>query len=64
MKLGARDTLLTLGTAGAMLVGVVLILAADAMLTMVGIMLVVLSAIVFVVDAKDVLVKTDRNAGE
>ncbi|WP_157971755.1 hypothetical protein [Halorussus litoreus] len=47
-----------------MLIGVVLILAAGAMLMTVGIVLVVLSAIVFVVDAKDLLVETDRNASE
>ena len=65
MELGARDTLLTVGTAVLMLAGIALILfVRDSVVTMVGIALVTLSAIVFIVDAKDLIIKTDQNAGE
>ncbi|WP_137284877.1 hypothetical protein [Halorussus salinisoli] len=62
MKLGTRDTLLTAGTTVLLLVGVALILFADAMLTTVGIVLVIASAIVFLVDVKDLVVETDDRA--
>lgn len=65
MELGARDALLTVGTAVLMLVGIAMVLfLRDSVMTTVGIVLVTLSAIVFIVDAKDLLVKTDQNAGE
>lgn len=62
MDIGLRDTLLTLGTAALLLAGVLLVLFADPALTVVGIVLIALSGIVFVVDAKDLVVKTDENA--
>jgi Co/Zn/Cd efflux system component len=63
MKLGLRDTLLTVGTVAALLTGIALVLLVrDSVMTIVGILLVTLSAIAFVVDAKDLLVETDQNA--
>jgi ABC-type bacteriocin/lantibiotic exporter with double-glycine peptidase domain len=64
MELGTRDTLLTVGSAIMLLVGIALIFVQSPTLTTVGIVLIVLSAIVFIVDAKDLLVKTDQNARE
>lgn len=64
MELGTRDTLLTVGTAAMLLGGIALIFVQNATLTTVGIVLVVLSAIAFIVDVKDLVVKTDRNARE
>lgn len=64
MELGTRDTLLTVGTSVMLLAGIALVLFGGATLATVGIMLVVLSAIVFIVDAKDLIVKTDQNARE
>jgi ABC-type bacteriocin/lantibiotic exporter with double-glycine peptidase domain len=61
MELGTRDTLLTV----LMLVGIAMVLLVrDSVVTMVGIVLVTLSAIVFIVDAKDLILKTDQGAGE
>jgi ABC-type bacteriocin/lantibiotic exporter with double-glycine peptidase domain len=64
MELGTRDTLLTVGSAIMLLVGIALIFVQSPTLTTVGIVLIVLSAIVFIVDAKDLLVKTDQNTRE
>ena len=64
MELGTRDTLLTVASAVLMLAGIGLVLVQNATMTIVGIVLIVASTLVFVVDAKDLLVKTDRNAGE
>lgn len=55
MDLDRRDTLLTLVVGVAFLVGVALVLSQSTTLTVAGFLLVVLSAIVFVVDARDVL---------
>ena len=62
MEIGSRDTLLTLLTGAMLLVGIGLVLLADYFLTVVGIVLIVLSAIIFIVDAKDLIVKTDQHA--
>ena len=60
MNIGSRDVVLTAATTAAMLVGITLILTAGPTLTAVGIALVVVSAIVFVVDAKDILVQSEE----
>jgi len=63
MELGTRDTLLTVATSVLMLAGIAMVLfLRDSVMTMVGIVLVTLAAIVFIVDAKDLIVKTDQNA--
>ena len=55
--------MLTIGTTVLMLAGIAMVLLLrDSVMTMIGIVLVTLSAIVFIVDAKDLLVKTDQNA--
>ena len=64
MELGTRDTLLTVASALMMLAGIGLVLVQNASMTVVGIVLITASALVFIVDAKDLLVKTDGNAGE
>lgn len=64
MKLGARDTLLTIVSAVLMLTGIALVLVQDSTVTIIGIVLITASALVFIVDAKDLLVKTDRNTRE
>lgn len=60
MNLGSLVTLYTLVSGVLLLAGAALVLFGDATLAVVGIVLIVLSAIVFLVDAKDLLVKTDR----
>lgn len=62
MELGTRDTLLTLGSGLMFVGGIALIAFGDFLLATVGIVLITMSAIVFLVDAKDLLVKTDRNS--
>ena len=65
MELGTRDTLLTVVSSVLMLAGIAMVLLVrDSAVTMIGIVLVTLSAIVFIVDAKDLLVKTDQNASD
>lgn len=64
MKIGARISLLTVGTVASVLVGVALVLSQDAAVTTVGIVLVIASAIVFLVDVADLLLITDRRAGK
>lgn len=64
MDVGARTILLTLGSAVALLVGIALVLLGDATLATVGILLVIASAIAFLVDAKDFVVMTDKGARE
>lgn len=53
----SREALLTLGTTASMLVGIVLVLFFEAALTVVGIVLIVVSAILFIADARDVVGK-------
>lgn len=57
MDFDSRETLLTLGTSVTMLVGIALVLFFGATLTIVGILLVVASSILFVVDSADLLAK-------
>lgn len=62
MAIWGRDAWLTLATTVTLLVGVGLVVFGDAAVTVVGILLIIGSAIVFLVDAKDLLVKTDEKA--
>ena len=64
MNLGGRDTLLTLVTAAMLFAGILLIIFGDYILAVAGILLITLSAIIFIVDAKDLLVKTDEHTPE
>lgn len=64
MKSRTRITLLTVGTMVLVFVGVNLVLHQSAAFTTLGILLVILSAIVFLVDVKDVLLLTDRKVGK
>lgn len=64
MDLGSRVTLYTLVSGLLLVGGAVLILLDDSLLSVVGIVLITLSAVVFIVDAKDLLVKTDEHAQE
>ena len=64
MELGTRDALLTVLTVAAMLAGTALVLLPGSTETVVGILLIVAGSLVFVVDAKDLIVKTDENARE
>lgn len=64
MELETRDALLTAGVSVGFLVGVGLVLLGGATAATVGILLVTLSAVAFVADAKDLLVLSDRNARE
>lgn len=61
VEFGTGDALLTAVATAKFLVGIALVLLGDATITTVGIVLVTLSAVVFLVDAKDLLVRTDRN---
>ena len=60
MNIGSRDVALTAVTSAAMLAGIVLILTTGPTLTAVGIVLVVVSAVVFIVDTKDLLVRSEE----
>lgn len=64
MDLGSRDTLLTVGTAATLLVGVLLVVFADYLLTVVGVILVILSAIVLMIDVKALLLEPSKYPGE
>lgn len=64
MELGTRDALLTALTAAVLLAGTALVLVQDAAATVVGILLIAAGSVVFIVDAKDLVVRTDENAGE
>lgn len=64
MDLGSRVTLFTVVSGLLLLVGSVLILLDDRLLDVIGIVLVTLSGVVFIVDAKDLLVKTDETERE
>lgn len=57
-----RITLLTLGTIAMLVLGVALVLRQSAAFTTVGILLVIASAIVFLVDVKNFLLVSDRKA--
>lgn len=57
MDFDSRETLLTLGTTATMLVGIALVLLFDTTLTIIGILLIVASTILFVVDSADLLAK-------
>lgn len=59
-----RMVLLTLGTVTMLVLGVALVLQQSAAFTTVGILLVIASAIVFLVDVKDFLLVTDQKAGK
>lgn len=60
MDLGARVTLYTVVSGLLFVVGVLAILLGGPMMDMAGLVLITLSGIVFIVDAKDLLVKTDE----
>ncbi|MFC4553305.1 MULTISPECIES: hypothetical protein [Halorussus] len=62
MATWGRDAWLTLATTVTLLVGVGLVVFGNATLTVLGILLIIGSAIVFLVDVKDLLVKTDEKA--
>lgn len=64
MDLESRDALLTLAMGVLWLVGIALIVFGDLLAAVTGIVLITLSTIVFLVDAKDFLVRTDEHAGE
>ena len=55
-----RDVWLTVGTTVMLLVGIALIVFGDATLAVVGILLIIGSAIVFLVDVKDLITRTDE----
>lgn len=57
MDFDIRESLLTLGTTAAMLIGIALVLFFGTTLTVVGIVLITVSAILFIVDATDVITK-------
>lgn len=57
MDFDSRETLLTIGTTVTMLVGIALVLFFGPELTVVGIVLVTASAILFVADTMDILSK-------
>lgn len=64
MDLDTRDALLTVGTSAFLLLGVVLVLTQGATWTAVGIVMIVASTVVFIVDAKDLLVRRGRDPRE
>lgn len=65
MELGTRDTLLTFGVGAMWLVGVALILRGDLVPGVTGIVLLVLSIVVFMADVRDVLVRAhEQHASE
>lgn len=64
MDIESRDALLTLAMGVLWLVGIALIVFGDLLAAVTGIVLITLSSIVFLVDAKDFLVRTDEHAGE
>lgn len=64
MNLGTRTALLTAGTAVALLLGIALVLLGDARLATVGIVLVIASAIAFLVDLGDALGETGDRVRE
>lgn len=57
MDFDSRESLLTLGTTATMLLGIALILFFGTTLTVVGIVLVTASAILFIVDTTDIVTK-------
>lgn len=59
-----RITLLTVGTMALVLLGVNMVLSQNATFTTVGIVLVIVSAIVFLVDVKNFVLLTDRKMGK
>lgn len=64
MELGLRDSLLTVASALAFLVGIGFVLSNSTTLTAIGIVLIVVSSIVFIVDLKDLVLKTDEHTDE
>lgn len=64
MKSGTRITLLTLGAMALVLLGVALVLRSSAVFTTVGILLVIASAIVFLVDVERFIQLTDPKVRE
>lgn len=57
-----RNRLLTLGTAATLLVGILLVVFADYLLTVVGVILIILSAVAFMYDVKVLLLDTSERA--
>jgi len=64
MNLGTRTALLTAATAVALLLGVALVLLGDPRLATVGIVLVIASAIAFLVDLGSALAETEDHVRE
>jgi multisubunit Na+/H+ antiporter MnhC subunit len=65
MELGTRDALLTVVSSVLFLAGIALVLLIrDSIATVVGILLIGAGTIIFLVDAKDLIVKTDQNAAD
>ena len=64
MDLNTQETLLTTGMGATFLLGVVLILVPEPLTTGIGIVLVSLSALLFVVDAMELLVESEREERE
>ena len=62
MDLGSRNRLLTLGTAATLLVGILLVVFTGYLLTVVGVILIILSAVVFMYDVKVRLLDVSEQA--
>lgn len=62
MDTRSRNRLLTLGTGLVLLVGILLVVFTDYLLTVVGVILIILSAIVFMYDVKVLLLDTSEQA--
>lgn len=62
MVTASRNRLLTLGTAATLLVGILLVVFADYLLTVVGVVLIILSAVAFMYDVKVLLLDTSERA--